>query len=542
MMSLKQSCDTLYLVAFLLIIFLFCTSSVSAAVPDFLQATLKKDYPQVQFRLDDIAYSGSSTWLLIKPRKEINLSDQIATSDPLDLPRNDVIKLIQKTEGNDYLFSNGWIYTPIENNTIKSYDYYPQVFQNVLIQSTVHQSFLVPEDFKLPRDLAMLAGRLPIDLSSVELATDREILYEERLKEEEKTSDFEFLSYSAKNGQFNLIKIQREEDEAIAGIEVELKEDISKALHYASKLKKIDGDIYISDQVLGKIFLMKKELEKEFDATKPLENEAATAEPKEITKLETFLDLADYVDNTGIKDFEFNKAKTNSYILTATDSKLHIIDNRKKIIIKSIQLPASVDGMRLVSRSVSEPDKLIFRSRSGAKIFTFNTFDYRISTTLNLNEMNETYRFIPHDLLVSDDYILVAAEAIYKSPKMPKDPMGKILALDPITGGLISVVDMSFVPYSLAFSKDRRSFFAIGNDLISNTIISKLDSTELKILASADLSPDIIDSKNITASSAGTFMLVPSAASNQVGVIDLETCTLIKKLDVGMPTDVLLAL
>lgn len=515
--------------AFLLIIFLFCASSVSAVVPDFLKSTLKKDYPQVQFRLDDIAYSGTSTWLLIKPRKEMNLAE------------TDELSLIQKTEGNDYLFSNGWIYTPIENNTIKSFDYYPEVFQNILVQSTVTQSFLVPDAFRLPRDLAMLAGRLPIDLSSVELATDREVLYEERLKEEAKTSDFEFLSYSIKNGQFNLIKIQRDEDKPISGLEIEAKEDISKALHYASKLKKIDGDIYISDQVLGKIFLLKKELETEFDATKPLENKEIE-ENKEVTKLETFLDLSDYVENTGIKDFEFNKAKTNSYILTATDSKLHIIDNRKKTIIKSIELPASVDGMKLVSRSLSEPDKLVFRSRSGAKIYTFNTFDYRISTTLNLNEMNETYRFIPHDILVSDDYILIAAEAIYKSPKMPKDPMGKILALDPITGSLLSAIDMDFVPYSLAFSKDRKTFFAIGNDLSAKTIISKLDSQKLKSLASADLSPDIIDSKNITASSAGTFMLVPSSASNQVGVIDLETCTLVKKLDLGMPTDVLLAL
>ena len=532
--------------AFLLIVLLFCSSAVSAEVPVAIKEIMKKTQPQIQFRLDDIAFSGSNTWLLIKPRKEINLLglDEIATSDSSSPPRNDdlstQIELILKTPDDDYLFSNGWIYTPIKDSTIKSFDYYPEVFQDLLIQSTVHQSFLVPENFKLPRDLAMLAGRLPIELSSVELATEREILYEQRLKEEQKTNDFEFLSYTAKNGQFNLIKINREEDKSIDGLEIEAKDDISEAIHYASKLKKIDGEIYISDQVLGKIFLLKKEAETEFDATKPLQ--VIPEQNKEITKLETFLDLADYAENTGIKDFEFNKAKTNSYILTALDSKLHIIDNRKKIIIKSIQLPASVDGMKLVSRSVSEPDKLIFRSRSGAKIFTFNTFDYRVSTTLNLNEMNETYRFIPHDLLVSDDYILVAAEAIYKDTKLPKDSMGKILALDPITGTLISVVDISFVPYSLAFSGDRRSFFAVGSNLTDKTIISKLDSKELKTLASADLSPDIIDSKNITASSAGTFMLVPSAASNQVGVIDLETCTLIKKLDLGASTDVLLAL
>ena len=539
MMSFKQSCDNLKLVAFLLILFLLSSSAVSADVPAAIKNILKTNHAQVKFRLDDLAYSGSRLWLLTKPRKPMNL----LTAESMTPVEEPELSLVLKTESNDYLFSNGWIYTPIKENTIKSYDYYPESFQQVLIQSTVHQSFLVPSDFKLPRDLAMLAGRLPIELGSVELATDRELLYKERLKEEEKISNFKFLSYTVKNGKFNLIKIKREEDKLIAGIEIEPQLDLSETLYYASKIKKIEGEIYISDQILGKIFRLRRTLEKEFDATKPLENKVGEVKKEEVYTLETYLDLTDYVvENMGIKDFAINQGGRNSYVLSSLDSKLHIIDNTKKIIIKSIKLPASVDGMKLVSRSVSEPDKLVFRSRSGAKVFIVNTFDYRVSSVLNLDDMNATYRFIPHDLLVSNDYILVAAEAIYKSPKMPKDPMGKILALDPITGKLISVIDMNFTPYSLAFSGNRRSFFAVGNNLTNKTIISKFDSKELKLLAEADLSPDIIDSKNITASSAGGFMLVPSAASNQVGVIDLETCTLVKKLNIGMPTNVLLAL
>ena len=525
-------------VTFLLLALFLLPSAAFAEIPDSIKNILKKDHPQIKFRIDDLAYTRKNLWLLIKPNKKMELLEPESVTEKKEPSE---IKLILKTDKDDYLFSNGWIYTPIENNTIKSYDYYPKIFQDILIQSTIHQGFLVPKDFHLPRDLAMLAGRLALKLSAVELATDRELLYRERLKEENKTHDFEFLTYTVENGIFNLIKINQKEDQ-ISKIEINQKEDISKKIYYASKIKKIEGQIYISDQISGKIFLLKRTLEKEFDAANPLENNKKKEEKIERYQLETYVDISDYTKNMGIKDFEMNKAGSNIYILSSIDSKLHIIDPNKKIIIKSIQLPASVDGMKLISRSLREPDKLIFRSRSGAKIFIVNTFDYRISTILDLNKMNDTYRFIPHDLLVSSNYILVATEALYKSLKMPKDPMGKILALDPITGKLVSVIDMKFIPYSLSFSKDKESFFAIGSDLNSKTIVGKFDSKKLKLLSSADLSPDIIDSKNISVSSSGNFMLVPSPASNQIGVIDLKSCTLVKKLDIGMPTNILLAL
>jgi hypothetical protein len=516
------------------------SSSVVAEVPTAIRDILQQDHPQIKFRLDDLAQTQDKLWLLVKPRRDISFSE--GSWAEFELESQHELGLLEKTTEEDYLFSNGWIYTPIKDNTIKSYDYYPESFQKVLLQSLINQGFLIPAEFVLPRDLAMLAGRLPLNLGSVELATDRELVYKERLKEEEKTKDLEFLAYTVENGSFSLVSIKRNKEDDLINLELETLDDISTKIRYASKIKKIDGEVYISDQTEAKIYKLNRKQRLEFDATKPLSNQGVDSQ-EIVNELELFLDLNTYVKNkTGIRDFEFNKNKSNIYVLTTVDSKLHIIDTKKEIIIKSIELPAAADGMKLVSRSVSEPDKLVFRSRSGAKVYIVNTFDYRVTSALDLNEMNETYRFIPNDLLVTTQYILVATEVLYRSPAMPKDSMGKILAIDSVTGKLISLVDLDFVPFSMAFSGDERTFFAIGSNLMKKTIIAKINSQILSVMAKADLSPDIIDSKNITSSSAGRFMLVPSAASNQVGVIDLETCTLVKKLDINKTSSVLLAL
>jgi hypothetical protein len=527
-------------VQLVLLFLLFLSLSANASVPAEIKSVLQQDYPSIKFRLDDLAQIDDKLWLLIKPRKNIYFKEA-QWHEVDDNSSKQELGLLQKTINDDYLFSNGWIYTPIKKNTIKSYDYYPESFQKILLQSLITQGFLIPTEFVLPRDLAMLSGRLPLDLGSVELATDRELLYKERLKEEESTKDLEFLAYSVEHGSFSLVSIKRDKNN-LSNLESESLTDISSKIKFASKIKKIDGEIYISDQTEAKIYKLNRKRRLDFDATMPLNNEDQDFQ-EIVNELELFLDLDKYVKSkTGIRDFEFNKNKSNIYILTTIDSKLHIIDTKKEVIIKSVELPASADGMKLVSRSLSEPDKLVFRSRSGARVYIVNTFDYRVSSTLDLDQMNDTYRFIPNDILVTANYILVATEVLYRSPAMPKDSMGKILVIDSVTGKLVSLVDLNFVPFSMAFSADEKTFFAIGSNFLKKTIIAKIDAQTLYLITKADLSPDIIDSKNIASSSAGKFMLVPSAASNLIGVIDLETCTLVKKLDINKTSSVLLAL
>lgn len=536
--------------ALILVIFVFWFNLVSAETPDAIKQILKKEHPKIKFRFDGMFEVNNKLWLLTKAK---NSSLRFCKED-LDLVLkeescseiSDQISLVQKTDKDDYLFSNLWIYTPVENNSIKSFDYYPKIFQDVLIQSQINQNFLVPKDFVLPRDLAMLAGRLPVALGSVELATDREILYKKRVKEEEKNKAFEFLTYSFHDGSFNSIKIHHKDDESLAMVEIKPEKGLSEIINYASKIKKINDEIFISDQTQGKIFKLVKSGSESasFDATKPLENNFESKKNLEDAyRLDLVFDIKNYFkENNGIKDFSFNKGRTNYYILSAIDSTLHIINSKDKVLIKSISLPASVDGMKIVSRSISEPDKLVFRSRSGSKIFIVNTFDYRVSSILELEQVSDVYNFIPNDLLVTEDHILIATQALYKSPKKEKDVVGKILALDPITGSLISSIDMSFIPYHLDFSSTKNEIFALGSNFEAKTKISKIDTKELKLIKTEDLSPDIIDSKSFTVSGAGKFILIPSEASSQVGVLDIETCSLVKKLDLGTSTSYILAL
>jgi len=181
----------------ILIAFLF-NLAVFAKIPAEIENILLKELPGAKIRLDNVVEVKDKQWLLIKPQV------------PVTLAENQSITLIEETDKQDFLFSNNWIYTPIINNSIKSFDFYPESFQAVLLKSQIEQEFIVPKAFKLPRDLAMLAGRLPLELDVVELASDREIVYKQRLKELENQKPFEVLTYSNTDGKLALLTIAKD--------------------------------------------------------------------------------------------------------------------------------------------------------------------------------------------------------------------------------------------------------------------------------------------------------------------------------------------
>lgn len=509
----------------LFLLFLFLTlQAATAAVPDAIQTELKRIYPQAKFRIDNLLQVNDKLWLLFIPK--------VNNGDPAQ-----PITLSLKTNKEDFLFSNGWIYTPIDNKIVKSFDYYPEAIQRQLLISQISPEFLVPKKFFLPRDLAMTAGRLPLELSNIELATDRELLFKKRL-EESKTNDLTFMVFSNQTHKVDMFNLEDFSDPA--------KKDIFKpakgaeslnlpdnSFKYVSKVKKIKDSLYIADFHQGKIFKISKPEQQIPDATKPLEK----FEENFKYNFEEFLDLKKLGVESKLVDFALSNDDSVIYVLTSAANELLIVHSRDKRLMKTIKIPAVSDELKVLSRSASEPDKVFFRSRAANKLFVLNSFDYNIAAEIDLNKIDPNFLFIPYSYLLFSDQILVTVEAISKDFKNSSTNGAKILVLDVINGSLNKIIDLDFIPYKL-IDYDRKVLI-LGHQPVSYE--SKLIELNLEdysfTKAEIALGADFPAVKDFTLDKDSNLILVPSPSTNLLGIVDLKTFTLVKKITTKNPID-----
>ena len=508
------------------------TLAANAKLSSDIDAILKQEFGTYQERMDLVIESGDQKWLLIKPNKNLNLQEDetknIVISDEAQVGP---ISLILKTESKDLLFSNGWIYTPIFQKSIKSFDFYPQIIQDIFLQSKIHQEFIVPKGFKLPRDLAFLAGRIPMTLGSIELASDRELLYKEKLEKIESQKPFQFLAYSYNSGNLTEISIDKSSNEKIGDAK-----DLGASelgLKYLSSIHEQFGEIYFSDLVTGDIFQFKK-LRPEFDARKPNETNLDPAAIE--TKIEKIFSLSDLGIVDGVKDFAFNLNKSYLYVITKKTSDLLIIDYKTKSITKRLELPKMIDGFHLISRSTQEPDKLVFLSKAKDIIFFLNTYDLRISDQINLSKISDDSNFVPYSVLVSYDKVFVGVEKISKLNKSA--PAAGLMIFDTITNAFQEFVELSATPKEMLLSNDKKSVFILGENHDGASIV-KIDAANYQEQASLTLDKDIAQVSSMTEIIDGKFLAVPSSVSSNLVLIDAQELITLKKIKLVEPVNLL---
>jgi hypothetical protein len=502
---------------FLLLVLVFKFQACKALpldVPQDIQKQLLANYPKAKFRMDGVLVQGEKLFIPLIPK---TVSEGVST-------------LVEKTDREDFLFSNGWIYTPIVNNTIKSFDYYPESFQKQILQAQIVQEFIIPKDFSLPRDLAMLAGRLPIKLTAVELASDRELKYKQRIKELDQNQIFDFLGYSHSSRQLFHYSLNNSQATSQTGFEPELVDvrlNSGEDFHYISNIRKF-GNTYVIERNKAKIYEIKKSDLLEFNAIEPLKNSEAVIKN---LKARDFITLADYGVQGQIEDFMVSADNKTAYILSSNVNALIIINFQTKQLIKIIDLPSSCMGLQLVSRSSNEPDQIVFFSRSKNTIFVINGFDYRIAQQIDLAKINSEFKFIPHSLLINDQYIFVATEAISQDPKQNAGLYPKLLVLDIITGRYYKYFNLDSVPTQLVFV-DNRQIAILSENQEGLNDIKFFDTKKLEITMKLALDADFTYSKTLELNSSGSFLIVPSSVNPVLGLIDLKEKNLLKKISV----------
>jgi hypothetical protein len=450
---------------------------------------------------------------------------------------DDVPTLVEKTDREDFLFANGWIYTPVINNSIKSFDYYPESFQKQILQSQIVQEFIIPKDFSLPRDLAMLAGRLPIKLTAVELASERELQYKKRIKELDQSKIFDFFAYSHASRQllhYSLANTQAESQTGFDSELVDVKLDSGEDFHYISNIRKF-GNTYVIERNEAKIYEIKKSDLLEFSAIQPTKNKEP--ESKNL-KVRNFITLADYGIQGQIEDFIISADNKTAYLLSSNINALIVINFQTKQLIKVIDLPSSCMGLQLVSRSSTEPDQIVFFSRSKNSIFVVNGFDYRISQQIDLSKLSPDFKFIPHDLLINDQYIFVATEGVSQDPKQNASLYPKLLILDIITGRYNRHLDLDSIPTKLVFV-DNRQIAILSESQEGLNDIKFFDTKKLEFTMKLTLDADFTYSKTFELNSSGTFLIVPSSVNPVLGLVDLKEKKLLKKISAPSPLHII---
>jgi hypothetical protein len=192
----------------------------------------------------------------------------------------------------------------------------------------------------------------------------------------------------------------------------------------------------------------------------------------------------------------------------------------------------------MVSRNSSEPTQLYMISRSNSKLTIVNTFDYRISTEVDLGTLDTGKRCIPHSLTVNAGKVFIGVEVLNKGAYKGE---GRILVLDGITNVLVSSIKLDYIPYELSLASEANTLYSLGfNDAIS--YVSKIDIEKMSVLKTANLSPDIQAPKTLTLSQSGYFLLIPSAGTDTIGVLDIASWELVYKIDIGDRSNILVSL
>ncbi len=450
---------------------------VSAAIDPQI-ATIVKQELGAELRVDGLAQQGSKLWLLLVPTQP-------------KVTENLSAKLIN----GDLLLSNGWIYTPIvtkkNNLSIKSYDFYPQEIKNNILSAIIIPEFIIPANFLLPRDLAMLAGHLPIGLADVELASDREAEFRRRLKEDE-ANTMSLLSYDHSSGKIKSIELK--ETTTITSLD-----KVSKQLSLVTALKQFKKDIYIADH-----------------------NNAVIYKIKTDDSLEEYLRLP---KNLGIKDFNFSLDGTLFYVITARESKLLIykVDGLKPV--KELDISSAAFGLTNLNASSSDADYMIFANKSNAEIALVSTFEHRISSRISIAEQG----------LMPEAFAVAAGDVFIIAQDRIKDSGAKLVAMDIVSTKLDQFIDLDFEP--MAITSYAGSIYVAGNSKLV-----RLNPVTMMLESSLDLGTDLVDPRSIHITKTGAFALIACSGADNIGVVDLKAMQLVKKINIGAKANHLLVL
>lgn len=487
----------------LIIFLLFLSSFLSGVfqdlkateVPASVKSAVQKLYPEAKFRYDGILETKNKQWLLL-----INPNDD----------ENAEIEDLEQSPDGDLLFGNSYIYTPIENNTIKGYSEYAPLIKDKILSFVIPSDFLVPKGFSLPRDLGVLSDELPIPLRNSQLSTVKELELKTLLAAE-RVKEIRFLAYSSLNNGFGLIKLAKNAENP-ASIE-ELKAD--KDLVWISKINKTKKSIVLADYNTAKIY----ELDLDFKA--------------DSFKFKELAELKPFIHENGLLDFDLEHKTI--YALSQKDSKIYAINTSNKKIISEIQLSNLVTEMEPFDFSSNTAKLLVVNSRGANEISFIDSSNYQVAQILKYKKGDE--QNIIFDFIINKDLLVTASEHI-----KDENIKGKVNVYSSISKELMQSYDLDYIPQKVSFIDDGRMILVLGFNRDKESFLTKIDLKTKEVLLQKSLGADVLSARTFAFNRDESLLVIPSLENKIISVIDLKNLELLKKIETENVYDKLITL
>lgn len=501
-----------------------------------IEQIFKELHPNGKFRLDGVFIEEGQMWLpLIAPKGTFieELDQNLEEGDEETLliakevfgpplaPRTskpskikEVVKvddsniqLIYQSDDNDYLFSNGNIYTPIKENTIKSFDFYDDPIQQQILKNKIISSFIIPKDFKMPRDLGITTAKLPISFRDVDLASTREERFLALINRESKLLSSIILTYDQNIDSLKLIKFPSKKDFKDEEIEITDINNLQPKINLLSSFREIDSTLFLVDYNQATIFKLIRQRNKKKKTTR--------------FKLEKYIDLKEVegieleADSIGLRDFAISKEGTLMYLLDNKNSKVIVIDLNTKKFLKEIDTPSNPFIAYNYQAGSNASDYILVLCKAANKIIRISTINQVIESKIDVGKL-------PVSAAFSRDYLLVANKG--------DKPKGSISIIDWVTSKPVSTISLNSTPSQILITPDERNLLILSS---ADSTVSVLDLESLTIKKVIDLNPDITEPQEMAISSSKLFVTIGSSNSHSIGFLDLETLQLVKKINIG---------
>ena len=480
-------------------------------VPASVKSAVQKIYPGAKFRYDGILETQNKTWLLlINPNPTVDAMPPVAEGAASVEAQQEDLSLIFRSPEDDLLFGNSYIYTLIENNTIKGYSEFASPIKDRILSFVIPSDFLVPKGFSLPRDLGVLSDELPIPLRNSQLSTVKELELKTLLAAE-RAKEIRFLAYSSLDNGFALIKLSKNTENPTS-IEV-LKTD--KDLVWISKINKTKKNILLADYSTAKIY----ELDSDFKADN--------------FKLEEVFDLKQFIHENGLLDFDLEHKTI--YALSQKDSKIYAINTSNKKIISEIQLSNLVTEMEPFDFSSNTAKLLVVNSRGANEISFIDSSNYQVAQILKYKKGDE--QNIIFDFVINKDLLVTVSEYI-----KDEDNKGKLNVYSSISKELMQSYYLDYIPQKVSFIDDGRMILALGFNKEQESFLTKIDLKKKEILLQKSLGADILSARTFAFNREESLLLIPSLENKLISVIDLKNLELLKKIETEAVYDKLISL
>jgi 2-dehydropantoate 2-reductase len=480
-------------------------------VPASVKSAVQKIYPGAKFRYDGILETQNKTWLLlINPNPTVDAMPPVAEGAASVEAQQEDLSLIFRSPEDDLLFGNSYIYTLIENNTIKGYSEFASPIKDRILSFVIPSDFLVPKGFSLPRDLGVLSDELPIPLRNSQLSTVKELELKTLLAAE-RAKEIRFLAYSSLDNGFALIKLSKNTENPTS-IEV-LKTD--KDLVWISKMNKTKKNILLADYSTAKIY----ELDSDFKADN--------------FKLEEVFDLKQFIHENGLLDFDLEHKTI--YALSQKDSKIYAINATNKKVISEIQLSNLVSEMEPFDFSSNTAKLLVVNSRGANEISFVDTSNYQVAQILKYKKGDE--QNIIFDFVINKDLLVTVSEYI-----KDEDNKGKLNVYSSISKELMQSYYLDYIPQKVSFIDDGRMILALGFNKEQESFLTKIDLKKKEILLQKSLGADILSARTFAFNREESLLLIPSLENKLISVIDLKNFELLKKIETEAVYDKLISL